>query len=61
MLASVREFLNLEKWLQGQLKTPNDKFIKACIAFAKRRFLPDATTKGVQPPLLMEVQNKKCR
>ncbi|GJP79518.1 hypothetical protein CLOP_g9744 [Closterium sp. NIES-67] len=47
-LASRREYLNLEKWLQETLTLHRDSLFKACLQFLRAKLLQDSQEAGAQ-------------
>jgi CCR4-NOT transcription complex subunit 1 len=61
-LATRREYLNLEKWLQGKLKESGEVFSKACLAFLGSKIRAELTRQESQftpvtVPLSIDIVN----
>ncbi|KAG1050197.1 hypothetical protein G6F43_007509 [Rhizopus delemar] len=61
-LATRREYLNLEKWLQGKLKESDEVFSKACLAFLGSKIRAELTRQESQStpvtvPLSTDIMN----
>lgn len=50
-LASKREFLNLEKWLNDNLSSQRDKLFEACLKFLRERTLFEASNDSLGNPV----------